>query len=83
MSERGCPRLHRRAVCIATGALIRGKNGPYRGALDWCPDCGAIRSVTADKSQMTEWLLPHSTEVDVLYSKFKQRQRAAAEVLDA
>lgn len=79
----GEPCTHRRGVCVATRALMNGEHGRYRGKVDWCPDCGAFRAVCTESAQATPWLVVNSPEVDVLYSKLKQRQRAAAEVLDA
>ena len=69
---------HPRAVCVATSALMNGEHHPYRGKLDWCIDCGAFRAVSSANGEATPWLRARSTDVELLYSRFKRRQREVA-----
>jgi hypothetical protein len=74
----GCPKSHRRAVCIATSALMQGAEYPYRGKVDWCIDCGGCRATNLD-GERTPWLMPGSPEVEELHARLKLRQRQLRE----
>lgn len=73
-----CIASHRRAVCMATSALMQGADYPFRGKVDWCIDCGGFRATTLDGDK-TAWLMPGSPEVEALYARLKQRQRQVRE----
>lgn len=51
---------HGRTALIATAARIAAERGYRWGSIEWCCDCGAVRSLV--DTERGDWLSPRSSE---------------------